>query len=163
MMLEFTPQSPLSASMATAADTAFIQKVFNSCRSYFLHLGLPEEMAQVLLLQQFQLQQAWFKNHYPNAITQILRLQEQAAGILTLNTGTEALHILDMALLPEYRGQGLGSELLNAIQSLAQLNQLAVSLMVARDNPQAKKLYLNKGFVTQDVTETHELMRWHCH
>ncbi|WP_345874479.1 GNAT family N-acetyltransferase [Shewanella algae] len=161
MMLEFTPQSQLSASMATAADTAFIQKVFNSCRSYFLHLGLPEEMAQVLLLQQFQLQQAWFQNHYPNAITQILRMQEQAAGILTLNTGTEALHILDMAFLPEYRGQGLGSELLNAIQSLAQLK--AVSLMVARDNPQAKKLYLNKGFVTQNVTETHEWMRWHCH
>ncbi|GAB1146535.1 GNAT family N-acetyltransferase [Shewanella algae] len=161
MMLEFTPQSQLSASMATAADTAFIQKVFNSCHSYFLHLGLPEEMAQVLLLQQFQLQQAWFQNHYPNAITQILRVQEQAAGILTLNTGTEALHILDMAFLPEYRGQGLGSELLNAIQSLAQLK--AVSLMVARDNPQAKKLYLNKGFVTQNVTETHEWMRWHCH
>ncbi|MFV7639247.1 GNAT family N-acetyltransferase [Shewanella algae] len=161
MKLEFTPQSQLSASMATAADTAFIQKVFNSCRSYFLHLGLPEEMAQVLLLQQFQLQQAWFQNHYPNAITQILRVQEQAAGILTLNMGTEALHILDMAFLPEYRGQGLGSELLNAIQSLAQLK--AVSLMVARDNPQAKKLYLNKGFVTQNVTETHEWMRWHCH
>ncbi len=52
---------------------------------------------------------------------------------------------LSIAMLPDYRGQGLGSRLLNALLQAARQKFEAVSLSVSLDNP-ARKLYERFGF-----------------
>ncbi len=52
-----------------------------------------------------------------------------------------------IALLPDYRGQGLGSLLIEALFQAARPHYAAISLSVSRDNP-AARLYARKGFVT---------------
>jgi ribosomal protein S18 acetylase RimI-like enzyme len=52
---------------------------------------------------------------------------------------------LGMALLPEYRGQGVGTSLLSHLIEAAQVFYENISLSVARENP-ALRLYQRHGF-----------------
>lgn len=53
---------------------------------------------------------------------------------------------LGMAVLPEYRGRGAGSELLNRVLNAASSHYRKVSLSVSAENP-ALRLYERAGFV----------------
>lgn len=54
-------------------------------------------------------------------------------------------------LSPQYRGQGIGREVLEAIKGKArELDIGALHLEVARDNQRARKLYLAAGFEPRD-------------
>lgn len=53
---------------------------------------------------------------------------------------------LSMAVLPNYRGQGIGSRLLVELLREAARHYQAVSLSVAADNP-ARRLYERQGFI----------------
>jgi GNAT superfamily N-acetyltransferase len=53
---------------------------------------------------------------------------------------------LSMALLPEYRGRGLGTRLLRQLLSAAEACYDAVSLSVSESNP-ARQLYERVGFI----------------
>ena len=57
----------------------------------------------------------------------------------------EATPELSIAVLPEYRGQGIGQQMLNHLLELAQGRWPAVSLSVDRDNP-ACRFYGRLGF-----------------
>ncbi len=53
---------------------------------------------------------------------------------------------LSIALLPEYRGRGVGTQLLERIIDEARQHHPALSLSVSRDNP-ARRLYKRFGFI----------------
>ena len=67
---------------------------------------------------------------------------------------------LSIAMLPDYRGQGLGSHLLNALLNEARQKYTAVSLSVSPGNP-AEKLYQKLGFtmVYEDASSRTMLKR----
>ena len=55
------------------------------------------------------------------------------------------LHIIDIALLPAWRGNGIGTAVLEALKAQARTAGLGISNMVERYNP-ALRLYLRLGF-----------------
>lgn len=58
------------------------------------------------------------------------------------------LNIHDIAVLPDWRGRGVGRALLDAIGELAEsLDCCRVTLEVRADNPRAYRLYVAAGFV----------------
>ncbi|HPG38817.1 MAG TPA: GNAT family N-acetyltransferase [bacterium] len=59
---------------------------------------------------------------------------------------------LSMAVLPDFRGQGIGNRLLTELLNLAEKRFPAVSLSVATSNP-AVLLYKKFGFVTAKLDE----------
>ena len=59
---------------------------------------------------------------------------------------------LAIAVLPEYRGRGIGTQLLNKVLEEAQNKFPAISLSVRSDNP-AVGLYQRVGFVTVEDSE----------
>lgn len=65
---------------------------------------------------------------------------------------------LSVALFPAYRGQGVGTELLNHYLEAARKTHQAVSLSVSPNNP-ARRLYERLGFGVVDVRSTHPVMR----
>jgi GNAT superfamily N-acetyltransferase len=66
---------------------------------------------------------------------------------------SDTLPELAMAVLPEYRGQGIGTQLLANILELANTHYPAVSLNVRADNP-AVRLYTRAGFRKVPGSET---------
>ena len=65
---------------------------------------------------------------------------------------------LAVAVLPGYRGQGIGTDLLKRLLAEAERSFPAMSLSVSPDNP-ARRLYERLGFETLDVRGGHPLMR----
>lgn len=65
---------------------------------------------------------------------------------------------LSIALLPEYRGRGVGSQLLERMFDEARQQHPALSLSVSRDNP-ARRLYERFGFITINTSGDSLTMR----
>ncbi|MCA1852145.1 MAG: GNAT family N-acetyltransferase [Beggiatoa sp.] len=53
---------------------------------------------------------------------------DRPAGRLYVNDGAEEIRLMDLALLPAYRGQGIGSSLLDALLAEGQQAQKPVTI-----------------------------------
>jgi ribosomal protein S18 acetylase RimI-like enzyme len=67
------------------------------------------------------------------------------AGRLYLEARVTQIHMVDIALLPELRGAGVGSTILQAVIDLAAAEGKGVGIFVERFNP-ALRLYQRFGF-----------------
>ncbi|HEX8846713.1 MAG TPA: GNAT family N-acetyltransferase [Pyrinomonadaceae bacterium] len=65
---------------------------------------------------------------------------------------------MGIALLPEYRGHGIGTTLIKKLFEAASEFYPAIALSVAPDNP-ARRLYERLGFETVDVRKDFPVMR----
>ncbi|HEV2704604.1 MAG TPA: GNAT family N-acetyltransferase [Pyrinomonadaceae bacterium] len=65
---------------------------------------------------------------------------------------------LGIALLPEYRGRGIGTALLERLLQEAKSLYPAISLSVAPHNP-AMRLYRRFGFETFEIRKAHPVMK----
>jgi ribosomal-protein-alanine N-acetyltransferase len=71
----------------------------------------------------------------------------QVSGYYILMMGPGEAHILNVAVAPDWRGQGLGRNLvLHAIDGSRQLNVGLLFLEVRPSNEVARRLYLDLGF-----------------
>ncbi|MEW4490791.1 GNAT family N-acetyltransferase [Thalassoglobus sp. JC818] len=65
------------------------------------------------------------------------------------------VNIHDLSVMHAYRGQGIGSRLIKAVESHArELGCCKVTLEVRKENPLAEQLYLRLGFGDPDGFET---------
>jgi ribosomal protein S18 acetylase RimI-like enzyme len=80
-------------------------------------------------------------------------------GAIGLKDGADRLHLVELQILPEYQGRGIGSALLRAQIEHAQRTQRSIALRVLLEN-EARSLYARHGFVVSGRTETHYLMEW---
>lgn len=88
----------------------------------------------------------------PTAMTYIAYFEEKALGIVTCYLGystftaSKTFKILDVAVLPDARGMGVGTKLLDAVTDEAKkIGCSKITLEVREDNP-AQKLYKREGF-----------------
>ncbi|MCU7986424.1 GNAT family N-acetyltransferase [Shewanella sp. SW24] len=150
----------LSVKAANTNDSLFMAQLFYSTKTFFYELGLSCEVVETMLEQQYRLQEASYREQYPNANTYILFYHQQAVGKVMLDISEYKIHIVDLIIIPGMRGQGFGSVILEAIKQEALKRHLPVGLSVEAENTRAKKLYLQHGFKFESCSETHELMRW---
>nr|WP_256558039.1 GNAT family N-acetyltransferase [Marinobacterium sedimentorum] len=107
--------------------------------------GWPPEAIAEFLRQQFQLQLNYYQEHFPDGEFWLIEQEGRAIGRLYLSWGKTTLQLIDIALLPELRGTGLGSRLLNEVLARTDASGLAVTLHVESQNP-AVRLYQRLGF-----------------
>ena len=79
---------------------------------------------------------------------------EDDPGFAFLNNETPEL---GMAVLPEHRGQGIGTALLERYLAEAKASYRSVSLSVSQQNP-AMRLYERYGFKTVEIRNGHPVM-----
>ena len=115
----------LAVRPAEPADDIFFQQLFAANHPYFGQSGLPENLVQQLLQQQYQLQQQSYQQQKP--MTYVLLHHAQPVGRLILARHKDALHMTDLALLPSHCGLGLGSELMRALQQYVREQQLVLT------------------------------------
>lgn len=144
---------------AEAQDLAFFQQLFALSRGAGLaSLDWPDSVSGPFFRQQFEFQQAHFLRHHPHADTHVILAQGRPAGRLMLQRGGQRLHLLDIALLPEQRGRGLGGAVLASVLAEADAAGLPLTLQVAWDNP-AQRLYRRLGFGVEALDGPQILMR----
>lgn len=145
---------------ALSGDEEFLFSVYASTRA--------EEMALVdwtpaqkdaFLRMQFHAQDQYYKEYYSGAEFQVILLDGQPVGRLYVHRMMDEIHVLDISLLPLYRGQGIGTHLLNAILEEGTEKNLPVTIYVEQFNP-AMHFYERLGFRLAEERGVHYFMRW---
>ncbi|MET1077873.1 MAG: GNAT family N-acetyltransferase [Pseudomonas sp.] len=140
------PNAALTFRPITAADQAFLQSLYASARAAEMAAsGWPAATIAAFLAQQFSLQHRYYQEHFADGEFWLIERAGQAMGRLYLFWGETTLQLIDITLLPEHRGAGLGTALLGELLARADAQGLAVGLHVERHNP-ALRLYLRLGF-----------------
>lgn len=130
----------------TPWDAEFLFLLYASTREEELAVVEWEKSAkETFLRSQFKLQSTHFREHYPEASFEIIQLDGRAIGRLYVYREGPEIHILDIALLPEARGQGIGTAFLRQILQEGRDKQRAVTLYVEKFN-RAQQLYARLGF-----------------
>lgn len=128
-------------------DAAFVRDLFFSVRApEFAPAGWPEAVLRDFLANQSQLQNSHYATAYPHATNLLVTHDGAAIGRVILHASPGDIRVVDIALLPQWRGGGLGAALLTAIRHQAQACRASVSLTVDLHNP-ALRLYQRQGFV----------------
>ncbi len=141
-------------------DDAFLFALFCSARAELSLLPLPPQQLELLLQQQYRLQQAGYATQYPLAVTLVIEYQSVNIGKIVINKSDTSVHIVDFVIVPQYRGYGYGSVVLESVKAYAHGSGATVSLGVDRQNVRARQLYLRLGFLPYEVSETHEWLLW---
>jgi GNAT superfamily N-acetyltransferase len=132
---------------ATPEDYAFLERVYASTRADELApLPWSAEQKAAFLAQQFAAQSAHYAEHYPDASFDVVLVDGEPAGRLIVARGVAEIRVVDIALLPEHRGRGIGTALLEPILAEADERGATVVVHVEQFNP-AMRLYERLGFV----------------
>lgn len=126
-----------------------------------MRTGWPLDQVEALLHDQSRLQQASYREHYPQGRFDVVALDGQPVGRLyhawrPPQLGDE-VRVIDIALLPAWRGAGLGTRLMHALLASAAAERLPVSLHVETANP-VQRLYARLGFVKIGSSGIYDLM-----
>lgn len=144
---------------AEDSDTLFLRELFFTIRApEFEAAGLVGEPLRMLLAQQYQAMRSHYDNVYAGALYEIFELDGQPVGYqawIELDT----LHLIDISLEPEFRGQGLGTHLMLLMQDKAKSLGKPMTLTVEKFNP-ALRLYERLGFVMYQDSDVYQRMKW---
>lgn len=126
-------------------DGPFLFDVYASTRSREVAaLGWDPATAAAFLRMQAGAQEADYRHRYPAARHLVVSCGGVDIGRLYLADLPGEVHIVDVALLPDWRGRGIGTRIVEDV--VRDAGDRTVSLHVTRDNP-AARLYARLGFV----------------
>lgn len=153
-------QPSLTFHPATPEDREFLFRVYASTREEELSLvDWGEDQKQSFLRMQFDAQDRYYRENYPGYQFQVILVDGQPAGRLYLHHRPTEIRIMDIALLPEYRGRGIGTKILRDIQLEGGRNALPVTIHVERFNP-ALHLYNRLGFQLIEDKGVYWFLKW---
>ncbi len=81
-------------------------------------------------------------------LAEVLQGDTGIVGYFIAMVGVDELHLLNVTVAPDHQGQGLGHQLLDAVQAHGRSLGLATLLLeVRQSNQRAQALYLRRGFL----------------
>jgi ribosomal protein S18 acetylase RimI-like enzyme len=144
----------------TPDDRSFLLTVFASTRADELAaLGWDPAQSEAFIQMQFCAQQQNYSARYPAAENSIILLGERPIGRMLVERTEQAIDLVDIALLAEHRGSGIGSFLICGLLDEARAARKSVRLAVYKLNP-AVRLYERLGFSLIAEDAVYSEMAW---
>jgi GNAT superfamily N-acetyltransferase len=141
-------------------DEEFLYRVYGSTRELELaQLDWSRAQKDAFVRMQFDAQRRYYAEHYAGASFDVIVLDGQPVGRLYVARWPEEIRIVDIALLPEHCGQGIGTTLLNDVLAEGAATGKPVTIHVERFNP-ALRLYRRMGFTAAEDRGVYLLLRW---
>ena len=145
---------------ALPSDKAFLLALYASTRAEeFAHLGWPAEMERAFMKMQFEAQRGDYERRHPGALCQVVELRSCPVGRLWVAQDRRSVTVLDISLVADLRGQGIGTDCLRRVQRRAAAAGLDVELQVVHGNP-AQRLYERLGFRNVGRGAVRQAMVW---
>jgi ribosomal protein S18 acetylase RimI-like enzyme len=98
-----------------------------------------------LVAMQFRAQTVSINLDHPLADTKIVMVDDACAGRLIVDRSGDHIEVIDIALLPDFRGHGIGTSVLGAVLASADQAGQIVRLRVEKQS-RAVRLYERLGF-----------------
>lgn len=152
--------TPITLRVATVEDTEFFFVVYAATRLEELAVtGWSEHQKEQFCRMQFTAQAMHYRQSYLTAEYFVIKRGGVPVGRLYVARRAREICILDIAILPEYRSQGIGTQLLRELQNEAAHTAKALSIHVERFNP-ALRLYQHLGFQIIEDKGVYFLLAW---
>lgn len=141
-------------------DVPFLRHLYGTTREDELRLvDWTPGQKKAFVDFQFQAQKTHYEASYPECQFLVIELGGSAIGRLYIDRGDDRIKIIDIALLPEHRGRGIGGMLVEEILAEAGATARTVEIYVEHFNP-ARRLYDRLGFRHIDTNGVYHLMQW---
>jgi ribosomal protein S18 acetylase RimI-like enzyme len=128
-------------------DISFLAELYASTReSELASVPWTPEQKRDFLLQQFDAQRRHYRTHFIGCAFAIIEWEGAPVGRLYVERRAKNLHVIDIALSPRWRGQGVGTQIMTMVIETARRDGRGVGMYVEKFNP-ALSLYRRLGFV----------------
>jgi ribosomal protein S18 acetylase RimI-like enzyme len=145
---------------AVPEDEAFLYQLYATTRSEEMRAwGLEAAQQEMILKLQFTAQRQHYEIAFPDADHKIILCDDRPAGRILVFRSAHEIRLVDIALLPENRGAGIGASLIQELMLEAQAADKPLVLHVEKQN-RAARLYERLGFSTTADTGGHYRMEF---
>lgn len=142
----------------TDSDFPFLKKVYRSTREKEMApTGWSEAQKLHFIEFQFNAQHTYYNNVYKDALFQIIKVNDSDIGRLYTWETEKQIRIIEIAILPEFTGKGIGTKILSGLIQRSEESGKSLSIHVEYFNP-ALKLYERLGFKKTDDTGVYLFM-----
>jgi GNAT superfamily N-acetyltransferase len=154
------PPAGVSLRPARTADRPFLFRVYASTRREELRpLGWDEEATQAFLRTQFEHEDRDWNLHKPGAQCMVVLRSGRPVGRLYVARTPQEIRVMDLTLLPQHRGQRIGTSLVGSLLDEARLTRRTVRMNVGRSSPMGE-LCRKLGFLPAATRGGTWLMEW---
>jgi ribosomal protein S18 acetylase RimI-like enzyme len=156
-----SPRGPLTLRPEREDDQAFRYRLF--CRSRppeWDMVQLDPKMREQLMQHQFAAQTKGYLTQFPKARFDIIELDGEPIGRIVVDRPGGVLNIVDQAIVPHLRNNGIGTAIMRALMDEAVERAIPVRLMVGSSNDPSLRLYLRLGFVPIATTPMYIELEW---
>ena len=138
----------------------FIYQLFRTLKVEELNaLDWPRQFFDLILPMQFKAHESHYRNNFPDAGDFIILKDSIPVGRIIIDKSGSFIHLIEICVLPEFRGQGIGTTVITKLLKEGEILGKSVRLQVAHNN-RAIKLYEQLGFSDINCTKTHHQMEW---
>jgi ribosomal protein S18 acetylase RimI-like enzyme len=137
---------------ATAGDDELLRAVYASTRAGELAVTpWTDEQKAAFCAMQFEAQRGHYAEAYPELVQDVVVVDGEDAGRLLVARLPGDIRVVDIAILPAFRGLGVGGRLLADVLDEAEAAGSKVTIHVEHQN-RARHLYDRLGFeVVEDI------------
>lgn len=145
---------------AVDADRDFLVGLYGSTRDEELsQVPWAEGQREAFVRMQFDAQDTSYRAQNPNGSFDVVEVDGRRAGRLYVDHRLGEIRIVDISLLPEFRGRGVGALLIGRLTEEAAASGCMVSIHVEVHN-RAAELYARLGFVVVSEAGVYRRMEW---
>jgi len=131
----------------TPEDMDLLETIYASTRELEMAIvPWSNEEKAAFLHMQFEAQHRHYQMFFPSAQYLLLFDGDVPVGRIYLDRRGREMHVMDIAILPPFRNQGLGTALIREVMDNAFADGMSVGLHVENFNP-ARRLYDRLGFL----------------
>ena len=90
----------------------------------------------------------------------VIEIDGKFIGFLQCYFESPYLDVAEIHLLSEYRGKGIGSDILLSLQNDCLIKKRMMRIGCFKENHRAKSLYKKLGFIQTEETNTHYILQY---
>lgn len=141
----------------TQDDESFLRELFFDVRSgEFAAAGLQSAQLAMILDMQLRVRDETYSRKFPKMMSRIVRVGDRRVGNVLTDFDTNGLHLVDISLISEARGKGIGSAVIDHLKTESN----RITLVVFVNNSGARRLYDRLGFIETGSEAMYLSMEW---
>ena len=141
-------------------DGLLLYKLYASTRAFELSfVPWSDSQKEAFLTAQLSAQQRHYQDYYPGSEHKIILSDEEPIGRLYVARETDEIKILDITILPERRGAGIGTPIIKGLMQEAESLDVPLTIYVETHNPSGR-LFDRLGFVPKENDGLNILFEW---